>query len=88
MANNGQVTVLAPVGVASAQTICSSLSSRACYGLQQSQCATLTAAGTAGGTFAAGTVVAPGRSDAGRSLADSWLIAGLEFVLGFVALIV
>lgn len=88
VANNGQVTVLAPVGVASAETICSSLSSKACYGLQQSQCATLTAAGTAGGTFVAGTVVAPGRSEAGRSLADSWVIAGLEFMLGFVALIV
>ena len=88
VANNGQVTVLAPVGAASAETICSSLSSRACYGLHQSQCATLTAAGTAQGTFVAGTVVAPGRSEAGRSLADSWVIAGLEFMLGFVALIV
>ncbi len=86
--NNGAVTVLAPAGVASAQQICSSLSSRACYGLQLANCATYTAAvGTAQGTFVAGTVVATG-SGARRGSNTDWMIVGLEFVFGVLGLVV
>lgn len=89
VAGGGGVTVAAPatvlnLGLASATSICSSLSYQACLGLQGTGCATLTAAATTGATATqTGFVVATAASGArGRDedalgwSAWSWALVG------------
>lgn len=79
VAQGGGVTVLAPVGSASAQQICQSLSDRACYGLQLASCGTAPVTATA--VTAQGTFV-PGSGARGRKLSDPLL--GVAVLMGVI----
>ena len=72
---------MAPVGSVSASQICSSLSSRACYGLQLANCGTFTGtAATAQGTFVAGSGGREGRKNGGWGVGVGLLLGILGMV--------
>lgn len=72
---------MAPVGSVSASQICTSLSSRACYGLQVANCATFTGtAAAATGTFVAGSGGGEGRKNGGWGVGAGILLGVLGIV--------
>lgn len=64
------------LGVASATSICSSLSSEACFGIASDSCAQFGTATTSGGSFVVGTTNAAARPTVG-CMAAAGVMAGV-----------
>lgn len=81
VAPNGAGVTVAPtaqnLGVASATSICSSLSAEACYNIGTGSCAIFGTATTTGGTFVVGTTSNPAARPTVGCMAAAGVMAGL-----------
>lgn len=81
VAPNGAGVTVAPtaqnLGVASATSICSSLSSEACYNISSDSCAVFGTATTTGGTFVVGTTSNPAARPTIGCFAAAGMMAGV-----------